>query len=605
MLLVGGGCVNASNTAESDGRSGISASMCENSVLENHDESVMVAKSSKNFDFEYREAYLPENIDPSASAMFAENNVGRDWGIWGHNLYRIVKVDENADASVYATVNGERYDGQYCFSSQVLHDAIKGYIIDNFGNGDKSSSRFLIMPGDDDAVCNCDLCVKAGNSAGNATPAVSKLVENLAKEFPGHVFFMGAYGSTFMPPVDAMPANVGVMVSAMRWPLSPLYGGKRRSDFDALVQEWKEKCHIIYVWDYINNFDDYLTPFPVLCIMQQRLRHYKEVGVRGVFLNGSGEDYSSFSGLHNAVLAALMTDVDADVTKLVRGYFMQHFPTAWKMLSESYLQWGAAVAKGKKKLDIYAPIDRAMMYLGGYAEFGRFYDALCDAVGVASDEESRELEKLRIAMSYTMLEVARCCGNVDRSQAGIWLQTLAAGRRYGIGKISESGLTVADYIKCWEMSILDREQDNLLADCKLKALTPLDAGYGDLSVLTDAVNGLPCGYHYVWLISSLGDGLEIEMPVVPEARRLEVSFLKLTRHRIALPVSIELFQGGKCVARQIADDAAEVDMLSEESRRLVYSFDLSDVPTGTAIVIKTTRSKSRINHIAIDEIRLK
>ena len=242
MLLVGGGCVNASNTAESNGRSGISASMRENSVLENPDESVMVAKSSKNFDFKYREAYLPENIDPSASAMFAENNVGRDWGIWGHNLYRIVKVDENADASVYATVNGERYDGQYCFSSQVLHDAIKGYIIDNFGNGDKSSSRFLIMPGDDDAVCNCDLCVKAGNSAGNATPAVSKLVENLAKEFPGHVFFMGAYGSTFMPPVYAMPTNVGVMVSAMRWPLSSLYGGKRRSDFDALVQEWKEKC---------------------------------------------------------------------------------------------------------------------------------------------------------------------------------------------------------------------------------------------------------------------------------------------------------------------------------------------------------------------------
>ena len=47
MLLVGGGCVNASNTAESDGRSGVSASRRENSMLENPDESVMVTKSSK------------------------------------------------------------------------------------------------------------------------------------------------------------------------------------------------------------------------------------------------------------------------------------------------------------------------------------------------------------------------------------------------------------------------------------------------------------------------------------------------------------------------------------------------------------------------------
>lgn len=605
MLLVGGGCVNASNTAESDGRSGVSASMRENSMLENPDESVMVTKSSKNFDFEYREAYLPENIDPSASAIFAENNVGRDWGIWGHNLYRIVKVDENADASVYATVNGERYDGQYCFSSQVLHDAIKGYIIDNFGNGDKSSSRFLIMPGDDDAVCNCDLCAKAGNSAGNATPAVSKLVENLAKEFPGHVFFMGAYGSTFMPPVDAMPANVGVMVSAIRWPLSSLTGGKRRTDFDALVREWKEKCHIIYVWDYINNFDDYLTPFPVLGIMQQRLRHYKEVGVRGVFLNGSGEDYSSFSGLHNAVLAALMCDTEADVAGLVRDYFMQNFPASGRLLSDAYLQWETAVMKEKKKLDIYAPVGQAMRYLGGCREFGRFYDALCDAADVATGKERRELERLRSAMSYTMLEVARCSGNVGKFRAKVWLQNLGNGEQYGIGKISESGLTVSDYMKCWEMSILDRKQDNLLAGVRLKALTRLDGSYSDLSVLTDAVNGLPCGYHYGWLISSLDDGLEIEIPVVPQSRRLEVSFLKLTRHRIALPTSIELWQGGECVARQVADDAAEVDMLRENCRRLVYSFDLGGVSSGSTLVLKVMRSKGKINHIAIDEIRLK
>ena len=50
----------------------------------------------------------------------------------------------------------------------------------------------------------------------------------------------------------------------------------------------------IYIWDYINNFDDYLTPFPILKIAQQRLQFFKQHGASGIFFNGSGYSYSSF-----------------------------------------------------------------------------------------------------------------------------------------------------------------------------------------------------------------------------------------------------------------------------------------------------------------------
>ena len=157
------------------------------------------------------------------------------------------------------------------------------------------------------------------------------------------------------------------------------------------------------------------------------------------------------------------------------------------------------------------------------------------------------------------------------------------------------------------MSILGHEQDNLLAGIELKALSRLDGGYSNLSMLTDCTNGLPCGYHYGWLISSIGDGLEIEIPLPRQARRLEVSFLKLTRHRIALPVSIELVQNGIVVAKQVADDAAEVDLLREDSRRLVCSFDVGRIAAAgaDALLLRVTRPKGKNNHIAIDEIRLK
>lgn len=605
LLMIAAGCGNASTAAREGGNADVNGSYSDNNVPDKADGLASVTDSSKITAFEYREAYLPENISWEQSEKNGENNVGRDWGIWGHNLYQA--VGENADASVYATVDGKRYDGQYCFSSETLYGIVKEYILHKFGDGTAVSSQFVIMPNDDGVACNCDRCIKTGNTVGDATPAVALFVARLAREFPRHRFFMGAYSSTITPPAEAMPANVGVIVSAMRLPLAVM-SGRRLTDFDAAVEEWAAKCHRVYVWDYINNFDDYFTPFPVLGIMQRRLQHFKEIGVDGIFLNGSGEDYSAFSGLHNHVLAALMADPHGSIDELVHEYFTQHYPTAGAMLASQYLQWKEKARKCKK-LNIYAPIGQAMGYLGSYDEFKRFYDTLRAAADTAKCEEREQLDRLTIAMSYTMLEMARATGAItDVANVKGWLRMLSRASRYdNMGKISESGLTVDDYMKCWEMSILGHEQDNLLAGYSVKALTQLDSGYADLSVLTDCTNGLPCGYHYGWLISSLGDKIELEFPLVGNARRLEVSFMKLTRHRIALPVSVELLHDGIVVARQVADDAAEVDLLREDSRRLVYSFDVGEIAAigAVSLVLRITRPRGKVNHIAIDEIRLK
>lgn len=594
IIVMGGGCANASNRASSD-----------SSDMKKHDETVNDTKSSNYSAFEYREAYLPDNIDSVMSDLLRENNVGRDWGIWGHNIYRV--VGENADSTVYATIDGEINYEQYCFSSPKLHDLLYGYIADNYGVKATNSSRFLIMPNDNDLACTCEQCRRAGNSDGNATPAVASLVARLAKEFPDHYFFMGAYGTTATPPADEMPANVGVMVSAMGWQLSPMSGGAKRNRFDALVKKWSTKCHKIYVWDYINNFNDYFTPFPVLRIMQSRLQHYHDIGVSGVFLNGSGEDYSSFGDLHNAVLASLMIDPYINVDKAIREFFKKNYPTAGRMLADNYLRWEDAVARNRKQLDIYGPTTQSSNYLGGYGLFGKFYVGLTDAINAASGDERLRLERLQAALSYTMLELARIDGALNAGALKMVYRTLLRSAEYDdMEHVSESGLTVAEYLNCWDMSISGYEQTNMLAGRKLTALTQLDSGYRDLSVLTDGVNGLPCGYHYGWLISSLGDRLEIKVPLLPGARRLEVSFLKLTRHRIALPVSIELLKDGVVVASQTADDAAEADVLREDMRRLVYSFDVQQyAKSGGDVVLRMTRPKSRINHLAIDEIRLK
>ncbi len=58
---------------------------------------------------------------------------------------------------------------------------------------------------------------------------------------------------------------------------------------------------------YERNYDDYLSPFPCLLVMQQRLELYRQLGIKGVFVNGSGDDYSAFDDMQTHVLALLLT----------------------------------------------------------------------------------------------------------------------------------------------------------------------------------------------------------------------------------------------------------------------------------------------------------
>ena len=97
-LFIAAGCGNASTAVGERGDTDVNSSLSANKVLENVDGLAASANSSRILAFEYREAYLPENISWKQSELNGENNVGRDWGIWGHNLYRV--VGKNADASV-------------------------------------------------------------------------------------------------------------------------------------------------------------------------------------------------------------------------------------------------------------------------------------------------------------------------------------------------------------------------------------------------------------------------------------------------------------------------------------------------------------------------
>lgn len=566
--------------------------------------------TSGGFAFGFRGLYTPAAQDEDYAGILSVDNVETGWGLWGHQLNRVLGGDTPQE--VFATVGGESYDGQFCFTSDETFRRIESHIAEHFGEGDSLGGRFVIAPADDDAVCTCKACSAVGNTAKSATPGVMRLMARLAERFPRHMFFTLGYLSTQEPPAVAMPANTGVIVSAMELPFaSGVASSKSGKRFAARLDRWKNVTDKVYVWDYIQNFDDYLTPFPVLERTAERLRFYRDRGVGGVFLNGSGYDYVPFDDMRTWVLASLLRDPDQPVEGLMRRFFAENYPKSGGLLADFCAASERRAAASKRGLNLYGGIRDAEAVWLDAGEFVRFYEELERVLPATKDTERKRLHELLTALSYTRLELARNhaadafgagerAGDrlLTRPETERWLAALAEHASFGGMKyVSESALPVGDYIEGWRNRISGGSAErNLLLGAALTTVSKPDAQYADSGVLTDGVRGLGAGYHYGWHISSVDLELEIPAEAARRARRFEMSFLDLPRHRLRAPLRVEIYRDGILYKNFVP--------ASDGEGRIFTAAGPVDLSGAQRITLRAVRPEGGRVQLAADEIYL-
>ncbi len=558
------------------------------------------------FAFDYQSIYSPAGLNSDYTGVMGLNNFDDSWGIWGHNLRKV--LGDNTD-KVYATIHGKTDDSQLCFSSPEMYTQIEDYIVNNFG--EKGDSRFVIAPDDNPYACTCASCTALGNTEKNATPAVTELVLRLAQRFPKHFFFTTSYLSTQQATDKQLPANAGVMLSAIDFPLRRIDNkDAQEKKFAQQLENWKKVTKNIYIWDYINNFDDYLTPFPILKIAQQRLQFFKKNGASGIFFNGSGYSYSSFDEMRTFVLSALLINPEQVVDDLIRNYFNQEYPVSKKWLSDYYIDLENSAQSGKK-LGLYAGIRESEGVYLNPEKFIKFYDEMGDFVSDAKGKERKKLHELQTALSFTRLEMGRdhsydTYGYAKRNGKGIqavpqarkWVTQLKEHKAFsGMEHYNESANEIDYYIKEWEQYILasDIKKDLFLG------ITPSSTpktNKNSLKRLTDGTHGLPDNYHCGWIIFPQEE-CTIDLPVkgINESGTVYISFLNLPRHRIYAPQQIEVSRDGASYKKinLSPDDSVE----KGEMVKAVVPVDLN----GTELLsIKITGTKKPGAQIGMDEI---
>ena len=540
--------------------------------------------------FEYRAVHLPENLRGECEDLKLDN-VDNDWGLWGHNLGAVLtgKVPDR----VYALHDGFRDKDQFCFSSEDLYHFIEQYVIDNYG--ERGGTRFAILPSDNSIVCQCSTCQRLGNTPKDATPAVCYMVGRLCERFPKHYFFTSYYSTTRNLPEKPLPANGGVLVSAMDYPLGAI-DNKIEAGFIELLRLWSAKSEHVYVWDYINNFDDYFTPFPQISIMQHRLSKYADAGVAGVFLNGSGPEYCTMSGMKCYILAQLLRDPRQEWTKLLDDYCAKYYPTTGDIIASFIRKQEAWTEQRRKVLPIYGGITSALNTYLPEDDFVDFHNKLLLLLPQTLNDEHKRVANLCNAMAFTRLELMR--QNAQTADARHMLQKLSECPKQGLKVYSESCWTVESYIDDYTfmLSHSDRiKTANLMLGCPIQALSPLDEEYTDLSILTDGLIGLPSNYHCGHMISSEGKMLRLAFTPPPGMRMVRVCLSRNVLFRLDFPSRVNLIVGGRSVAHAVPQPL---------NSALSLAFVDLPIPAGTKgqVELQLVRDDESVRGFAVDEI---
>ena len=544
--------------------------------------------------FLYREIFLPESTGENAKKL-GLNSLDDDWAIWGHNLG--VVLPEKPSENIYAKKGGVTLRNQYCFMSDRLYDYIVDYIENKYD--DEDHVRIAILPNDNEIVCLDSKCVEIGNTKHNASPALFNMIDRLARRFPNHLFFTSYYRTARGLPKDSLPENVGVLISAMDYPLSAVSTPKEQ-EFMRLIQAWKQKTGRILIWDYINNFDDYFTPYPIFDIMQRRLQNYVDNGVTAIFLNGSGNEYSSFSGIKAEVLAKLTADPNIEWRPLLQEIAKKHYPVTGDVIADFIISQEDFVKTKGKALPLYEGVEKAVETYLPEELFVEFHNKLRSLKPQTEGKEREYVERLVGSMALTRLELNRMKG-VTRGAEELLedLRLLKNQNNWSAPFYSEACWTVDNYISDYDFLLKtakETEKGNRLKGEKLVALNPLDPDYSDISILTDGVLGIPSNYHSGNLIMSPDSKMQIAIPYQPGMKKLRVGLSYNPAYRVALPAEVTLREGGKNLGTVYPD----YGMANGHKGHVFLDFDVPGNTSGTLIL---TLFKDPDTHsMAVDEI---
>ena len=292
--------------------------------------------------FEYRDIYYNvarqadwacrQRLNGSEMGLAEKHGARRTWAQpRGHTFNWLVPPNEYFDThpEYFSLVNGRRLkdNAQLCLTNaelaKLVIEKVRKWMRDQ-----PDAQLFCIGQNDWFNWCECDQCKaveeREGTHMGSLLEFVNKVADAVKDEFPDKKIVTFAYYYTREPPRTIRPRdNVVIWYCTIDACFShPLATCPRNQQFREDLKRWCEISKNVYVWDYLTSFTHYLMPYPNYRVLGANLRFLRDLGVKGVFEQGSyhGEGRTELAELRSYVVARLLWDPDQDDRKLIEEF---------------------------------------------------------------------------------------------------------------------------------------------------------------------------------------------------------------------------------------------------------------------------------------------
>ncbi|HIE09653.1 MAG TPA: DUF4838 domain-containing protein, partial [Armatimonadetes bacterium] len=306
--------------------------------------------------FEYRESFFFHAFDGDWAAKnkvngnahrLTEKHGGKiAYFPFVHTFYRIIPPERyfKEHPEYFAEIDGERRwkHAQLCLSNpdvlRIAIETVKRWIEEH-----PEATIFSVSQNDWGGWCQCEKCreidEREGTPAGSIIRFVNAIAEEIAKEHPDKFIDTLAYTYSEKPPLFLRPhRNVIVRLCRMRHcDAHPIDTCPVNKGFFENLKGWCKISPKVYIWDYVVNFAHYIMPRPNFYAMARNIRIYRDLGVKGVFAQGSyNTPGGEFAELRAYVVAKLLWNPDRDLDEIVDDFLQGYYGRAWRPIRKYF-----------------------------------------------------------------------------------------------------------------------------------------------------------------------------------------------------------------------------------------------------------------------------
>lgn len=559
-----------------------------------------------------------------------------DWGRWWvHSFNRLVPPEEYFEAhpEYFALVDGRRLkDGQLCLGNPAVIELLKQNLEKEIAFN-PLATYWSVSQNDCYNYCECDLCKKMYDDYGSYSGAYIHMANELARTFPDKQISTLAYQFTREAPKNIKPLpNVNIMFCSIECNRSmPLAEDPRSADFVKDMKSWAAISDNLFIWDYVVQFSNFLTPFPNFDVLQPNIRFFRENHGKQMFQQGSGHSWSDMSDLKQYLIAKLLWNPDIDIDSVIDRYMTAYYMEAAPFIRNCFDTVHAIINRDKatQGLNIYGfPVFYKNSFLT--PELLLFYEEQMDLAEEAARKSGNKpllirVQRARLPYDFALIDLSINTHSellpwiIDGQINPLMINRLEnfyeRSQNTSTDVISERNRRTGDYRK-FVLERLDRISiPNKLDHAAVTIKTQHSPKYpvGGEKALNDRLLG---GLHFQfnWLGFEGEDMIvDVDLQKTDTVSKVSLNFLKAVESWVFLPVEISI---------EVSDDgihwkqvASETNITTDQNYLEVstpYTFDFDPVTARfvriTALNMKTCpdwhRGFGKPSWIFVDEIIL-